>query len=1088
MSSQILHAKRRKLNFEVSGPPPFSTIGLFTYLRTYARRHDENDIKSTIESWAECIERVVRACNNQLKAGFTDDEQHELFQILYNLKCSVAGRFMWQLGSKTVDRLGLPSLQNCSAVVVDDPIRPFVWAMDMLMLGSGVGFRVLPSDVEKLPVVKYALNRRMDVDDADFIVPDSREGWVKLYGKVLKSHFYSGKSFTYSCHNLRSKGAPIKSFGGTSSGPDTLYEGMLTIDEIMNRRAGQKLRPVDILDIFCAIGRLVVSGNIRRSALICLGDCKDTDYLRAKRWDLGSIPNYRAYSNNSVVCNDINDVLENKEFWEGFNGNGEPYGLINLKLSQSCGRLGETQYSDPGVVCYNPCVSGDTMVHTAEGLVAVRYLVGKQFTAIVDAKPYLSTEKGFWSTGVKPVYKVVLENGVFLKATGNHKLYAYHDEKIDWYEISQLLSGDFVYLSDNRITGHYADPRAHDVGIDVQSQYDAHFQQLLLLTNGVDSVVQKDKLTSIMFTEDIVGYMSQKVVSITPCGEEEVYDCTISEVHCFSANGIKAHNCAEISLNNYQTCVSGDTLIHTLSGVEPIRNLVDRKVKIFNGEVWSEVTPFLARENDEFLEVQFSDGSMLKVTPYHEFSVSSDGVNFEKLKADQLKPGMEMPEFTLPETIGTVCIDPDSSYQMGTWRCYDNNTKGLSTNILSFCADSVRHYVSGMVDTIGRQEASLYIVPGKNLKLLQDLQILLRRAGIRATIYEHELLIPTGTLPTRIIKGKFATDFSKPQPVVIVSVQKSTPEASFCFSEPLKHMGVFGNVLTYQCCLSELYLPNIKTKEELLKCATYMYRVCKHSLTLPCTQSKETERIVHEQSRIGIGVTGYLQSTDEQKNWLSDCYKHLREYDKRYSMTHGLPVSIKLTTTKPSGTLSLLGGTTSGVHPAYSQYYLRRIRVSSDSALLPVAEKHGYPVEYSRGFDGSIDHTTKIITFPCKVPEGTILAENCTAIQQLEWVKRLQTEWADNAVSVTVYYRKEELSEIKEWLRKNYNNGVKTVSFLLHTGHNFAQAPLESITKEQFEELNAKCRPITDLKNITYTEELLENLAQECAGGACPIR
>lgn len=391
--------------FRVSGPPPFQTIGLFTFLRTYARRHDETDPKSTIESWQECIERVVTSCNSQLKVGFTEDELQEVFSLLYNLKCSVAGRFMWQLGTRTVDNLGLPSLQNCfrsdtdfwtiegvkcfkefrdgesvtirgkdnwmpaivknfgvqeivkltvrhmvdyreifttpghrwlvvddssgdlrefttstlktghtlarcknfklggftkdyvvesvektgiyeevwcvvepvdevftladgiltrncAFSVIDDPVRPFTWAMDMLMLGCGVGYRLLPEDISKLPPVKYALVTRKDTKDADFIVPDSREGWVKLLGKVLKAHFYSGQNFTYSCTLLRSKGAPIKSFGGLASGPEVLCDGLEKISGILNKRAGQRLRSVDALDIMNIIGMIVVSGNV----------------------------------------------------------------------------------------------------------------------------------------------------------------------------------------------------------------------------------------------------------------------------------------------------------------------------------------------------------------------------------------------------------------------------------------------------------------------------------------------------------------------------------------------------------------------------------------------------------------------------------------------------------------------------------------------------------------------------------------------------------------------------------------------------------------------------------------------------------
>jgi intein/homing endonuclease len=1314
--------------FRVSGPPPFQTIGLFTFLRTYARRHNENDPKSTIESWQECIERVVTSCNSQLKVGFTEDELQEVFSLLYNLKCSVAGRFMWQLGTKTVDNLGLPSLQNCAFSVIDDPVRPFTWAMDMLMLGCGVGYRLLPEDIAKLPSVKYALVTRKDTKDADFIVPDSREGWVKLLGKVLKAHFYSGQNFTYSCTLLRSKGAPIKSFGGLASGPEVLCDGLEKISGILNKRVGQKLRSVDALDIMNIIGMIVVSGNVRRSAQLAIGDCKDREFLQAKDWSSGAIPNWRAYSNNSIVCNDMNEIIDNEEFWKGYEGNGEPYGLINLKLSRSCGRLGDFQYPDPNVDGYNPC--------------------------------------------------------------------------------------------------------------------------------------------------------------------------------------------AEQSLNNFETCVSGDTRIHTRTGCPYIKDVIGRDVEIFNGEEWSIVRPFLAKPEDVFLKITMNDGSELKATTYHEFSVLGKSGNYLKLRADELTVGMYFPEFSLDTSeFSPFSVNKELAFILGmflnhghlyeqkpiielnednadlvsysikffnkmekgydsgkpflrceidtqefklsndVWESFEDRELGLHEHVMSLDKESITSFMAGFMESSCSIVTDYYYLESKSEKKMRDLQILIRRIGINITQLRKNnisgfwiLMIPDFEIQNiPILQNIFVYNknfIQRPLGIYQQYISKieycDKKEPSYCFSEPKRHMGVFGNVLTHQCCLSELYLPNIKTKEELYKCSEYMYRICKHSLALHCADSKETERIVHQNMRMGIGVTGYLQATEEQKSWLPDCYKFLRDFDKKYSISKGFPTSIKLCTVKPSGcsrkdtlvltnmgllrldeigdvkgsewqdvrniqvftdksstenvtkfyvnglvptikivtddgvelesslnhqyrvftsdkkyvwkkteelkigdymavrlgdhpedietkfpylelddntngqvmkqpafltkdiawflglfygdgsvhkkgirisfnrkqpallqwlhtffentfglrttldddhslyinsqqflkwlefhnclkdyshdlslpkiirtssktnaiafidglwradggihktswtictvsekfgkellylcrsvgynvsiscagpgglgsrdrwiirnrvfsedkmryvskeyrnrlynefwldpivsledsecetfdievenahhyrvaggtishnTLSLLGGCTSGVHPGFSQYYRRRIRIASESPLLNIAKKHGYPVEYVKNFDGTFDHTTQIITFPYKLPIGTILAENCTAIDQLEFVKRVQTDWSDNSVSVTVYYRKNELPQIKEWLRKNYNNSIKTVSFLLHSDHGFQQAPLEAMTKEEYEELASQCKPITDLSNICYTDENLELLKEgECVGGVCPMR
>ena len=336
---------------------PFSTIGYISYKRTYARRLNENDQGSATEEFSDTVERVVQATNNQLKVGFTEQEQERLRNYLLTLKGTVAGRFLWQLGTGTVDRLGLASLQNCAFTVVDGPVRPFTWAMDLLMLGSGVGYNIQKANVDKLPIVNphFVAPTRVDNAGAQYIISDTREGWVALLGKTLKAAFLSTKgepTFSYSTQLIRGKGAPIKGFGGTASGPEDLCWGIAKISDILMKRAGKKIRPIDALDIMNIIGAVVVAGNVRRSAQIAIGDADDVEFLLAKRWDMGNVPSWRSMSNNSVVCHDIKDLHE--YFWDGYEGKGEPYGLINLKLSRKVGRLGETQYPDTDVQGYNP--------------------------------------------------------------------------------------------------------------------------------------------------------------------------------------------------------------------------------------------------------------------------------------------------------------------------------------------------------------------------------------------------------------------------------------------------------------------------------------------------------------------------------------------------------------------------------------------------------------------------------------------------------------------------------------------------------------------------------------------------------------
>ena len=105
-----------------------------------------------------------------------------------------------------------------------------------------------------------------------------------------------------------------------------------------------------------------------------------------------------------------------------------------------------------------------------------------------------------------------------------------------------------------------------------------------------------------------------------------------------------------------------------------------------------------------------------------------------------------------------------------------------------------------------------------------------------------------------------------------------------------------------------------------------------------------------------------------------------------------------------------------------------------------------------------------------------------TAISQLETVRWLQENWSDNSVSCTVYYKKEELPEIKKYLQKYYKSNHKSLSFLLHSEHGFKQAPLEEITKEQYERLVEKTKLITSVQDASFFGD------DECATGACPVK
>lgn len=321
----------------------WSNLAKVVYARTYARR--DNGVQ---ENWNSTVDRVIRG--NVRNHKVSNSELKTLDYLLRNRKAGPAGRGWWFSGAAAQDTLGGAALNNCWFTTAEDWMN-FVMAQDLLMLGGGVGLSVEYKYSSKLPRPKKDVKIvHKFTKDADFIVSDSREGWNELIRRVLESYFVTGKSFSYSTVCVREAGAVIKGFGGTASGPGPLISLVEKIGAILGARAGKVVRPIDALDVLCCIGEMVVAGNVRRSAIIILGDPWDKDYLKAKRWDLGPVPNQRAMANLSVVCDDTEDL--HPLFWKTYEA-GEPFGIVNRTNIQKYGRMGELKKDT--AIGVNPC-------------------------------------------------------------------------------------------------------------------------------------------------------------------------------------------------------------------------------------------------------------------------------------------------------------------------------------------------------------------------------------------------------------------------------------------------------------------------------------------------------------------------------------------------------------------------------------------------------------------------------------------------------------------------------------------------------------------------------------------------------------
>lgn len=300
------------------------------------------------EDWQDTVNRAIEG--NVRGRNVSSEEVGQLKYLMTTRRAGPAGRGLWYSGSPGHEKLGACALANCWFLTSNEWMN-FIIAQDLLMLGGGVGMSVEHEFSSKLPRIKRDVRIvHENTKDADFIVPDSREGWNELTRRILESFFETGKSFNYSTICVRGAGEDIKGFGGKASGPGPLIVFVNKLASILRAREGKRIRPIDAVDILCSIAEMVVSGNVRRSALIILGDCWDKEYLKAKRWDLGNVPTQRSNANFSVVAEDIDDL--HPLFWKTYE-HGEPFGIVNRINIRKYGRMGELKADT--AVGVNPC-------------------------------------------------------------------------------------------------------------------------------------------------------------------------------------------------------------------------------------------------------------------------------------------------------------------------------------------------------------------------------------------------------------------------------------------------------------------------------------------------------------------------------------------------------------------------------------------------------------------------------------------------------------------------------------------------------------------------------------------------------------
>lgn len=287
---------------------------------------------------------------------------------------------------------------------------------------------------------------------------------------------------------------------------------------------------------------------------------------------------------------------------------------------------------------------------------------------------------------------------------------------------------------------------------------------------------------------------------------------------------------------------------------------------------------------------------------------------------------------------------------------------------------------------------------------------------------------------------------------------------------------------SYEICnLVETFPSRHDSYEDYQRTLKFAYLYAK-TVTLIPTHIERTNAIMLRNRRIGLSQSGIVESFERHGrrahfDWCDKGYEYITKLDKIYSSWLCIPQSVKKTSVKPSGTVSLLPGVTPGIHYAHSQYYFRTIRVDQTSPLVEPLRRAGYRIEKSVYGDN-----TFVVYFPVEEKYFSRSKNDVSVWEQMENVAQMQYYWADNQVSATITFKPEEAKDIP-FILEMYESRLKSISFLPLTEHAYAQAPYQAITADVYDAAVAKLKPF-DFATINTDE------AQDlfCDGDKCEIR
>ena len=934
---------------------------------------------------------------------------------------------------------------NCAVVSTDEIgyefSEPFIWLMDMSLFGVGVAFDTKGAGKVKIQEPKYT--------DEPYIVEDSKEGWCELIKVILDS--YVGKSkypnkIDYSM--IRPIGSPIRTFGGTAPGPDPLIRCVSEVKTVLNKNVNEMITSTTIVDVMNILGKCVVSGGCRR----CLPE--DTEIHTI---------------NGLIKIKDIKigELVKTSDGWKKVTDKVHQgkQKLLNIKT-----KLGDFKCTHKhrmkvfnGIDSFewkraNEMVPGDRMVFYNKEL---------NFGKIQESDNF---------EYVKPEHSTTCVNISIPK----------YDEDFAWFMGYFHGDGCVRFPEENKGSIQIS---VHPDHIDIKNKVIFNLKKFSVNVSEKGPWENNNVLNIRVSSKQLALYLSNfktsnKSINIpewikkSPPSIIKAYICGLHD-----ADGSSKTRPLNLASSIYpEFLYQVQNLLATIGIASCIKKCRD--------EI----------ENWKSLYVCNIKGTKHLEKLYNAFNLYSLKSN------DNRKTNRSGNEFGFPNTF----FEGKTNYksfpignQITESRLDILDNKIRYTTPIEILEIVDENEIDETYDISVEDNHEFVCGPG----LISHNTAELSLGDPNDTEYlklkdfnKHpEELLNHRWASNNSVSAYIGMDYTK-----LANQTAINGEPGYIYVENMRKYGRLKDGINLKdtkvvntnpcgeqslenfelCCLCELFPSLHETVEEFYNTVKYAYLYAK-TVTLIPTHCERTNQVMLRNRRIGLSMTGIIDAIAKfgRHNFFHEfCdkgYNRVCDLDTKYSQWFCVPESIKKTTTKPSGTVSLLPGVSPGIHYPHSKYYIRRIEIQKNSPLVGPLEKVGF-----KAIQSVYKTESYIFEFPIKTNNFIKGKYDVSIWEQMENAYMMQYYWSDNNISQTVTVKPEELHLIKDVL-EIFEDRLKAVSFLPLQEHNYEQAPYEEIDETMYKEMALKITDIPDFnEKNTHDEETEEKF---CNSESCEL-